>query len=422
MYRKSIFFFIILLTTFLSARSQDRTKTNFDEDWKFHLGNASDPSKDFNYSIANIFSKSGAAGNSAINPKFNDSSWRTLNLPHDWAVELPFVYSPNFDVMAHGYKPVGGLFPETSIGWYRKTFFVAKNDSSKKISIRFDGIYRDANIWLNGFFVGNNMSGYSGIEYDVSDFVKYGEENTLVVRVDATQYEGWFYEGAGIYRHVWLIKTDKFHINPNELFIHSKQTNKSAIVSVEIPIINGNLKSNNGDTYSYITDRDGRKIAQSKATSFSISAYSKTLIKQNINVTNAHLWSIEDPYLYHVVTILKSGNKIVDSVNTRFGIREISVTTKGLFINGKYVKIKGVCNHQDHAGVGTALPDYLQYYRIGLLKQMGANAYRTSHNPPTPELLDACDSLGMIVLDENRLLNSSPEYMSQFERLILRDR
>lgn len=422
MYRKTALFFFILISIFLSAQSQDRTKLNIDEDWKFHLGNASDPAKDFNYSIANIFSKSGAAGNSAINPKFNDSSWRTLNLPHDWVVELPFVYSPNFDVMAHGYKPVGGLFPESSIGWYRKNFFVDKKDSSKKISIRFDGIYRDANIWLNGFFVGNNKSGYSGIEYDVSDFVKYGEENTLVVRVDASQYEGWFYEGAGIYRHVWLIKTDKFHINPNELFIHSKQTNKSAIVSVEIPIVNDNLQSINGYTYTYITDRNGRKIAQSKAASFNISAYSNKLIKKNINVANAHLWSIEDPYLYRVVTILKLGNKIVDSVNTRFGIRDISVTVNGLFINGKYVKIKGVCDHQDHAGVGSALPDYLQYYRIGLLKQMGANAYRTSHNPPTPELLDACDSLGMIVLDENRLLNSSTEYMSQFERLILRDR
>ena len=422
MCRKTTLFFFILISLFLSAQSQDRIKINLDEDWKFHLGNASDPAKDFNYSIANIFSKSGAAGNSAINPKFDDSSWRTLNLPHDWAVELPFANSPNFDVMAHGYKPVVGLFPETSIGWYRKKFFVDKNDSSKKISIRFDGIYRDANIWLNGFFVGNNKSGYSGIEYDVSDFVKYGEENTLVVRVDASQYEGWFYEGAGIYRHVWLVKTDKFHINPNELFIHSKQTNKSAIISVEIPIINDNLKSTNGNTYTYITDRNGRKISQSKVTSFSITAYSSKLIKQNINVANAHLWSIEDPYLYRVVTILRSGNKIIDSLNTHFGIRDISVTVNGLYINGKYVKIKGVCNHQDHAGVGTALPDYLQYYRIGLLKQMGANAYRTSHNPPTPELLDACDSLGMIVLDENRLLNSSPEYMSQFERLILRDR
>ena len=165
-----------------------------------------------------------------------------------------------------------------------------------------------------------------------------------------------------------------------------------------------------------------RKSLASKPTNFTISSFGKSLVKQNINVSNPHLWSIEDPYLYRVITLLKSGNKVIDSVNTRFGIRDVSVTTKGLFINGKYVKIKGFCNHQDHAGVGIALPDYLQYYRIGLLKQMGANAYRSSHNPPTPELLDACDSLGMIVLDENRLLNSSEEYTNQFERLIYRDR
>ena len=422
MFRKIAFFFIILINVFLSAMAQEREVLSMDENWKFHFGNASDPSKDFNYGTANIFSKSGDEGNTAINPRFDDSKWRTLNLPHDWVVELPFANSPNFDVMAHGYKPVGGLFPETSIGWYRKIFFIDKKDSAKKISIRFDGIYRDANIWLNGFFVGNNKSGYSGVEYDLSDFVKYGEENTLVIRVDAMQYEGWFYEGAGIYRHVWLIKTGKLHINPNELFIHSEHTDKKADISVEIPIINEDLNKNSVYSYSYITDRYGKKISESKPTFFDISSNANTLIKQNINVTNPHLWSIEDPYLYRVVCILKSGNKIIDSVNTRFGIRDISVTANGLFINGKYVKIKGVCNHQDHAGVGSALPDYLQYYRIGLLKQMGANAYRTSHNPPTPELLDACDSLGMIVLDENRLLNSSTEYMSQFERLILRDR
>lgn len=393
-----------------------------DEGWKFHFGNASDPSKDFNYGIDVIFSKSGDGRSTPVNPKFNDSNWHTLTLPHDWVVELPFVNSPNEDIKSHGYKPVGGLFPETSIGWYRKNFFVDKKDSVKKTFIQFDGIFRDANIWVNGFFVGNNKSGYSGIEYDISDFLKYGEENIIVVRVDATQYEGWFYEGAGIYRHVWLTKTDQLHINTGELFIHSKQTNKNAVVTVEIPILNDNPKSVNSNAYTYITDRNGKKIGESRSTSLNLSANSKTLIKQNINVANAHVWSIEDPYLYRVISILKSGNKIIDSVNTRFGIREISVTTKGLFINGKYVKIKGVCNHQDHAGVGNALPDYLQYYRIGLLKQMGANAYRTSHNPPTPELLDACDSLGMIVLDENRLLNSSPEYMSQFERLILRDR
>ncbi|HEU5051950.1 MAG TPA: beta-galactosidase GalA [Hanamia sp.] len=422
MFAKSSLVISLLFCVCSIAYSQNRERINLDENWKFHFGNASDPSKDFNYGIANIYKKSGNGGNTPINPKFNDSGWRTLDLPHDWAVELPFVNSPNFDVLAHGYKPVGGLFPETSIGWYRKEFFIDKSDSAKKIFIQFDGIYRSANIWLNGFFIGHNKSGYIGAEYDISDFIKYGEENTLVVRVDATQYEGWFYEGAGIYRHVWLYKTNDLHINSGKVFIHSKQDSKMATVTAEIPLVNDKNGRTNGYVYTYITTRDGKKIASSKPTNFDISSFGKKLITQTITVPNPNLWSMDDPYLYRVITILKSGNKTVDSVNTRFGVRKIEVTTKGLFINGKYVKIKGVCDHQDHAGVGTALPDYLQYYRIGLLKQMGANAYRTSHNPPTPELLDACDSLGMIVLDENRLLNSSDEYMNQFERLIYRDR
>ena len=419
----SIFFLCVCMGQFCNAQNLLAERhANFDNDWKFHLGNASDPVKDFNYGIENIFSKSGNAGNTPANPKFNDSAWRAVNLPHDWVVELPFVNSPNFDVMAHGYKPVGGLFPETSIGWYRKKFFVGKEDSGEKISIQFDGIFRDANIWINGFFLGNNKSGYSGVEYDLSDFLQYNRENTLVVRVDATQYEGWFYEGAGIYRHVWLNEKNNLHIKDGELFTHTKQSGKSATVFVEVPVENGNMKLTNGNVYTYITDRNGIKISVFKLTPFDISGNSKTVIKQQLNISNSHLWSVEDPYLYHVISILKAGNKIIDSVNTRFGIRNISATVNGLFLNGKYVKIKGVCDHQDHAGVGSALPDYLQYYRIGLLKQMGANAYRTSHNPPTPELLEACDSLGMLVLDETRLLNSSPEYMNQFERLILRDR
>ncbi|HWJ29889.1 MAG TPA: beta-galactosidase, partial [Flavisolibacter sp.] len=139
-----------------------RQHINFDEDWKFHFGNASDPAKDFNYGIANIFSKSGAAQGTAIDLKFKDSTWRKLDLPHDWAVELPFVNSPSFDVMSHGYKPVGGLFPETSIGWYRKHFKVSRADSGQRFQLQFDGIFRDAMVWINGFYLGNNKSGYLG--------------------------------------------------------------------------------------------------------------------------------------------------------------------------------------------------------------------------------------------------------------------
>jgi beta-galactosidase len=419
---KKVLFSLAILCCFYGAKSQQESKINFDENWKFHFGNAADPAKDFNYSIQTIFSKSGAAGNTAINPKFNDSAWRTLDLPHDWVVELPFVNVDNADVMSHGYKPVGGLFPETNIGWYRKTFFIDKADTAKTISIQFDGIFRNANIWVNGFFVGNNMSGYIGAEYNLTDFLQYGKENLIVVRVDATQYEGWFYEGAGIYRHVWLKKNNPFHINKDEIFIHSKQADKSATVSVEIPLMNINDEGTNGHVYTYITDRSGRKISEGKASKIKMDPSGEMIVKQTLTVADPHLWSIEDPYLYRVVTVLRSNNKTIDSSNIRFGIREIEVTANGLFLNKKYIKIQGTCNHQDHAGVGSALPDYLQYYRIGLLKEMGVNAYRTSHNPPTPELLDACDSLGMLVLDETRLLNSSEEYLGQFERLILRDR
>jgi beta-galactosidase len=420
------YFFIILAfcsSSFCYGQTSLRKKINIDDNWKFHFGHAANPEKDFNYSIATIFSKSGGAARTAVDARFNDSTWRTLNLPHDWAVELPFENSPSFDVESHGYKPVGGLYPETSIGWYRKHFTVASADSGSRYQIQFDGIFRNANIWVNGFYVGNNMSGYIGASYDITDYVRFDRDNVLVVRVDATQYEGWFYEGAGIYRHVWLNQYNNLHISDGGLFVYADVQNKNASVSIETTVENQNLSAANCTVYSYITDRDGKQIAQTKEQPLSLALNDRGTVKQKITVTNSTLWSLEDPYLYRIVSVVKSGNKIVDVVKHNFGIRTLRFdATEGFFLNGIHVKIHGTNNHQDHAGVGSALPDYLQYYRIRLLKNMGVNAYRTSHNPPTPELLDACDSLGMLVLDENRLLNSSSEYMSQFERMILRDR
>jgi beta-galactosidase len=394
-----------------------------DEDWKFHFGHAANPEKDFNYSIATIFAKSGGAYGTAIDPRFKDSAWRSLNLPHDWVVELPFVNIDNRDVESHGFKPVGGHFPETSIGWYRKHFMVSPADSGTRFQIQFDGIFRNANIWLNGFFVGNNMSGYIGASYDITDFIRYDQDNVLVVRVDATQYEGWFYEVAGIYRHVWLNQYDNLHITDGGLFVYAEVQNKNATVNIETTIENKNFSTANCTVYSYITDRDGKTIGQTKEQPLSLSVNGKGTIKQKIAVTNPVLWSLNTPYLYRVVSVVKSGNKIEDIVKDQFGIKTLRFDgNEGFFLNGRHVKIYGTNNHQDHAGVGSALPDYLQYYRVRLLKNMGVNACRTSHNPPTPEFLDACDSLGMLVMDENRSLNSSEENRSQFERMILRDR
>jgi len=420
-----VFIPTIIVCMALPAGAQEsiRQKINFDEDWKFHFGHAADPERDFNYSLVTIYSKTGGVRRTAISGRFNDSTWRSLNLPHDWAVELPFENRADFNLRSHGYKPVGGHFPETSIGWYRKHFEVSRSDSGKRFELQFDGIFRDSEFWLNGHYLGNNKSGYIGISFDITDFLNFGRENVLVVRVDATQYEGWFYEGAGIYRHVWLIRHDNLHFPQGGIFVYTEALENTTTVYSETRIENKNLNSANCTVQCWITERDGKVVAKGEERFLELESFREALIRHEIPLDNARLWSLEDPYLYRLVSVIKSGDAILDRVSTKFGVRTFTVDAdKGLFLNGKHVKVYGVNCHQDHAGVGSALPDYLQYYRIRLLKEFGVNAYRTSHNPPAPELLDACDSLGMLVMDETRLLNSSPEYMDQFSRLILRDR
>ncbi|MFZ1305047.1 MAG: sugar-binding domain-containing protein, partial [Ferruginibacter sp.] len=302
---KIIYSFIVLCTcSIVDAEAQQRKKTNFDDDWKFTFGHANDPAKDYNYSIANIFSKTGAAQKTAIDPKFNDSSWRKLSLPHDWAVELPFVNSPSFDVQSHGYKPVGGDYPETSIGWYRKNFTVARSDSGQRFQIQFDGVFRDASFWVNGFYLGNNKSGYVGASYDMSDYLNYGKENVIVVRVDATQYEGWFYEGAGIYRHVWLIQYNTVHLDENPVFVYTEVQKNIATVHVETTLRNESYNVANVAVSAIITNRDGIKIGETILKPVSLAVNEKTTIKQSVKITNPRLWSLEDPYLYRVVPVI----------------------------------------------------------------------------------------------------------------------
>ncbi len=419
----SLLYIILCLFLFCNLSLCAQKRTNLDENWKFHFGHAANPDKDFNYSLATIFAKSGGAARTAIDPRFNDSTWRTVSLPHDWAVELPFVEHPGFEVESHGYKPVGGYFPETSIGWYRKKFRVDPADSGQRFQLQFDGIFRNAMIWVNGFFAGNNMSGYIGASYDVTDFISFSRDNVIVVRVDATQYEGWFYEGAGIYRHVWLNQYNNIHIPDGGLFVYAEVSGNAATLNIETTVENQNNDIVNTSVYSYITARNGQIIAQSKEQPLTLAPDGRLSVNQKLQVLSPHFWNLDDPYLYRVVSVVKTGNKVVFTKKERFGIRSFRFDANdGFFLNGKYMKIQGTCNHQDHAGLGSALPDYIQYYRVRLLKNMGVNACRTSHNPPAPEFLEACDSLGMLVLDEQRLLNSSPEYMNQFERMILRDR
>lgn len=419
MQKKSILLGLLLCFVFSNAQK----KINFDEGWKFHFGHAANPDKDFDYGNKLLFHKSNVFETTILSPKFVDTTWTKVNVPHDWVVELPFVKSATHEMDTHGYKPIGSIYPETSIGWYRKHFTIDKKDQGKRFEIQFDGIYRNASIWINGFYVGTNFSGYVGNSYDITDYMNFEGDNVMVVRVDATQAEGWFYEGAGIYRHVWLNIYNNVHIPNDGLFVHSTINGKNAAVNIETEIENKNLVPSNAIVYSYITDQNGKQISKTSEQKLSLAVNQKLVVKQKLTLSNMRLWSLEDPYLYKIVSVIKQGNQIVDKKKSNFGVRSVRFdATEGFFLNGKHIKIQGTNNHQDHAGIGSALPDYMQYYRIKLLKGLGSNAYRASHNAPTPELLDACDSLGMLVLDEQRLLNSSPEYVDQFKRILKRDR
>ncbi len=396
----------------------------FDNNWKFSFGDAASAADDFGYGTGTLFAKAGEAVG-AVSPDFNDSSWRSLDLPHDWAVELDFVnlQGEGTGIKDHGFKPTSRIFPKTSIGWYRKTFIIPETDEGKGLSFRFDGVFRDCNVWLNGHLISRNLSGYSEFSCDIADYVKYGKKNVVVVRVDASQYEGWFYEGAGIYRHVWLQKFNPVHIPLYGVFVHSKPGKNRTIVTVETEISNSLQSGTLCELESRILDAAGKIAGSALTKNIPVNDLETGKLLQEISVSSPNLWSIARPYLYKLISLVKVDGKLTDSISTEFGIRTVLFDKdNGFFLNGETVKIKGVCNHQDHAGLGSALPDRMQYYRIERLKDMGCNAYRSSHNPPTRELLEACDRLGMLVLDENRLMGSSAELKGQFETLIRRDR
>jgi beta-galactosidase len=388
--------------------------------WRFHLGHACDPAQDFGYGGDGVFSKSGELFEPSF-ARFDDSKWRVVDLPHDWAVELEF--ENDLGVVNHGFKPLDRNYPATSIGWYRRVFEIPQSDLGKRLSIEFDGVFRDCMVALNGIFLGRNMSGYAPFSYDVTDFLEYGPKNVLVVRVDATQGEGWFYEGAGIYRHVWLAKTHPVHVAQWGTYVTCEARPGAATVSITTEVDNETDSEQACRVLSTIVDDAGKVVASAALAPAAIPARNRREFKQQVAVDNPAHWSIERPHLYRLDTAVEAGGDTVDRYQTRFGIRTIRFDpNEGFFLNGQPVKIKGTCNHQDHAGVGSALPDRIQYYRIEKLKEMGVNGYRTSHNPPTPELLDACDELGMLVMDETRRMSSDSEALSELKRMVRRDR
>ncbi|MFI5235972.1 MAG: glycoside hydrolase family 2 TIM barrel-domain containing protein, partial [Gemmatimonadales bacterium] len=397
-----------------------RERLLLDPSWRFHLGHADDPALDFDFGKDDLFAKSGVFFSPSA-PDFDASAWRGVDLPHDWAVDLPFIEDP--DQIAHGAKPLGRRYPATSIGWYRRVFELPAADLGRRISLEFDGVFRDSIVALNGHFLGRNQSGYAPFRYDVTDLANYGGKNVLVVRADATEHEGWFYEGAGIYRHVWLVKTDPVHVPQWGTFVSSEMRAGLATLTVRTTVANEGGADRSCRVTSTVLDPSGKSVATARTLPLTVATAVRREFVQQIAVPHPLLWAIETPVLYRLVTTVSTGGRETDRTETPFGIRTTRFDADhGFFLNGERVELQGMCNHQDHAGVGAALPDRLQAYRIERLKAMGCNAYRTSHNPPTPELLDACDRLGMLVFDETRMFSAEPEGLSQLERMMRRDR
>ncbi len=452
-----------------------RERLLLDFGWRFALGDASDPKKDFGYGsmrFMGTFAKAGDVGGPAA-PHFNDSAWQKVNLPHDWAVDLPFVDKDSTIVndsllVEHGDKPLGREFPATSIGWYRREFVLPASDAGRQIAVEFDGIFRNATVFFNGHFIAQNMSGYAPLSLDLTDFANFADQaamnkaaedaaklakaqaagdakqaeriqagmqapgtNVLVVRVDASLAEGWFYEGAGIYRHAWLTKTAPVHVAQWGTYVRSSFGSVTGVVTsadqvtvhVSSEVVNDGNLDVTGRVHVALVDAAGKTVATAVSDTQLIAARDATSFTMQTTVWHPRIWSLETPNLYRAVTTVEADGAIVDQDATTFGIRTLRFDAdQGFFLNGLPVKIKGTCNHQDHAGVGEAIPDRIQAYRLERLKWMGSNGCRTSHNPPTPEFLDACDRMGMLVMDETRMMSSGPEGMSELERLIKRDR
>lgn len=398
-------------------------KINFNKDWRFRIEGPNE--RPF---IRHCWKNGEARAYAA--EKFNDNAWKDVTLPHDWCYALDF--DPDYNISHGHYKlnisdshcndPL--IVPEdkgSPIGWYRKYFTLPEEYSNKLVYIEFEGIFRDSEIYVNGTFIGRHMSGYTSARFEVSDVLYFGgKQNTVAVRVDCSQVEGWFYEGAGIYRNVFLDVRDAVHIEPDSLFVKP------------VPVFeNGKaVKGQLGISCNILNETDEPRSADiafsvegvSVSVSAMIPAHGIAPVNVEITIPSPRLWELEDRQMYALETAVVSGD-MKDECETPFGFRSIRFDPDhGFFLNEKRTQLRGACVHQDFACIGAALPYEYHEYKIRRLREMGCNALRTSHNPPAPELLEACDKLGMLVMDETRMFGSSEEALSQMTSTVKRDR
>lgn len=328
----------------------------------------------------------------------DDASWRKLNLPHDWAIEGPFRIE---------LKGETGKLPYQGIGWYRKHFSIPAEDEGKQFYIDFDGAMAYAQIWLNGNYVGTWPYGYNSFRMDLTPFIQPGKENLIAVKLDTEKWESRWYPGAGIYRHVWLVKSDAVHVAHWGTYITTPEiTEKTALVKMEVTLENNRKEPVEAILQTHIFELDsnnqpGIRVASFAKTKVTIETENRVVVLTQCNVKNPRIWDIDSPNRYIAQTIVKVGGEIVDTYNTVFGIRTIQFTARnGFLLNGRRVEIQGTCNHHDLGALGAAFNTSALRRQLNILKEMGCNSLRTSHNPPAPELLELADEMGFLVWDE----------------------
>lgn len=374
-YTKKLFPYLLVISLFITACTShtDREKQDFTSDWKFHLGEVA----------------------KAEQPDFDDSAWRELNLPHDWSIEGDF--SANNPA-----TPGGGALPG-GIGWYRKEFQVDKSLDKQQIYIDFDGVYWNSKVWVNGVLLGERPNGYISFRYDMTPYIKFGKKNVIAVRVDnSKQPNSRWYSGSGIYRNVWLTITGKIHVDQWGTYITTPNvTEENAAIDIRTSIRNNTQKIQTVEVTSILVDAEGKKISATEQ-EISIDPDNVNELFQQISISKPQLWSVENPYLYKIITKVKNKKKLLDSYETPIGIRYFNFDAdKGFSLNGEPTKILGVCMHHDLGCLGSAINTRALERQLEILKEMGCNGIRTSHNPPAPELLDLCDRMGFIVQDES---------------------
>lgn len=423
---KPPFFMLSLIKTAKNKTEEAkmREKILMDSGWKFHFG---DIDIDYPRTKGPVYTQAKTetmkwgpaapgycdSADSYSSGVINTDYWEDVNLPHDYIIGQTPDIKNNSTLGYFDYQNA----------WYRKHFRLSESDRNRRITLYFEGVSNNCTIYINGCILKHNFCGYAPFEADITDFAVFDGENVLAVYINTSHHEGWWYEGAGIYRHVWLIKTAMTAVDLFGVFVNPKKTEDGWDVSVETSVINENTSDSTVSVVTLIKDAEGNTVAETDETEITVKAKDKGTAVCNAFVESPKIWDIDEPNLYYAVTSVKYSGKTVDEVTDRFGFRTFRFDArKGFFLNGRNVKLKGVCCHQDYGITGKAVSDNVYRYRIELMKEMGANAYRTSHYPHAEATMDALDELGLLAMDETRWFTSTGEGKEQLAMLIKRDR